>query len=83
MGRVAINEGVLLWAIDRAGLTPDGLESKFPKIRQPVGRESIAHPAFSIIPTRDLARYHLPRIQDYEYPFHVFRSRVSVDVPAA
>ncbi|TSA12560.1 MAG: ImmA/IrrE family metallo-endopeptidase [Deltaproteobacteria bacterium] len=34
MGRVAINEGVLLWAIDRAGLTPDGLESKFPKIRQ-------------------------------------------------
>ena len=47
------------------------------------GRESIAHPAFSIIPTIDLARYHLPRIQDYEYPFHVFRSRVSVDVPAA
>ena len=34
MGRVAINEGVLLWAIDRAGLTPDSLESKFPKIRQ-------------------------------------------------
>ena len=48
-----------------------------------VGRESIAHPAFSIIPTRDLARYHLPRIQNYECPFHVFRSRVSVNVPAA
>jgi Zn-dependent peptidase ImmA (M78 family) len=40
MGRVAINEGVLLWAIDRAGLTPDGLESKFPKIRQWVAGES-------------------------------------------
>jgi Zn-dependent peptidase ImmA (M78 family) len=40
MGRVAINEGVLLWAIDRAGLTPDGLESKFPKIRQWVDGES-------------------------------------------
>jgi Zn-dependent peptidase ImmA (M78 family) len=34
MSRVAVNEGVLRWAIDRAGLTPDGLESKFPKIRQ-------------------------------------------------
>lgn len=40
MGRVAINEGVLLWAIDRAGLTPDGLQSKFPKIRQWVDGES-------------------------------------------
>jgi Zn-dependent peptidase ImmA (M78 family) len=34
MSRVAVNEGVLRWAIDRAGLTPDGLQSKFPKIRQ-------------------------------------------------
>lgn len=40
MGRVAINEGVLLWAIDRAGLTPDGLQSKFPKIRQWVDGET-------------------------------------------
>ncbi len=34
MSKVTINEAVLLWAIDRAGLTPDSLESKFPKIRQ-------------------------------------------------
>jgi Zn-dependent peptidase ImmA (M78 family) len=40
MGRVAINEGVLLWAIDRAGLTPDGLQSRFPKIRQWVDGKS-------------------------------------------
>jgi hypothetical protein len=38
-------------------------------VSEPVGRESVAHPAFSIIPTIDLARYHLPRIQDYEYLF--------------
>jgi Zn-dependent peptidase ImmA (M78 family) len=40
MGRVAINEDVLLWAIDRAGLTPDGLQSKFPKIRKWVDGQS-------------------------------------------
>jgi Zn-dependent peptidase ImmA (M78 family) len=40
MRRVAINEGVLLWAIDRAGLTPDSLQSKFPKIIQWVKGES-------------------------------------------
>jgi Zn-dependent peptidase ImmA (M78 family) len=40
MSRVAINEGVLLWAIDRSGLTPDGLQSKFPKIRQWVDGET-------------------------------------------
>ncbi|MFH1595354.1 MAG: ImmA/IrrE family metallo-endopeptidase [Pseudomonadota bacterium] len=42
MGRVAINEGVLRWAIDRAGLTQDRLQTKFPKIRPWVAGES--HP---------------------------------------
>ncbi len=40
MNRVAINEGVLLWALDRAGLTPDLLQSKFPKIEQWISGES-------------------------------------------
>ena len=40
MSRVAINESLLRWAIDRSGLTPDGLQSKFPKIRQWVDGES-------------------------------------------
>jgi Zn-dependent peptidase ImmA (M78 family) len=40
MGRVAINEGVLLWAMDRAGLTPDSLQAKFPKIWQWVDGQS-------------------------------------------
>ena len=42
MGRVAINEGVLRWAIDRSGLTQDRLQTKFPKIGQWVAGES--HP---------------------------------------
>jgi hypothetical protein len=29
-------------------------------IQQPVGRESEAHPAISIIPSLDFERYHLP-----------------------
>ena len=33
---------------------------------QPVGRESEAHPAISIIPSLDFERYHLPPIQDYK-----------------
>jgi Zn-dependent peptidase ImmA (M78 family) len=40
MSRVAINEDVLLWAIDRSGLTPDSLQSKFPKIWQWVDGQS-------------------------------------------
>jgi Zn-dependent peptidase ImmA (M78 family) len=40
MGRVAINEGVLRWAIDRSGLTQERLQNKFPKIRQWVAGES-------------------------------------------
>ncbi len=34
MTRVAVNEGVLRWAIDRSGFTLDALQSKFPKIRE-------------------------------------------------
>ena len=34
MSRVAVNRDVLLWALDRAGLTIEKLEGKFPKIRQ-------------------------------------------------
>ncbi|MEW6658058.1 MAG: ImmA/IrrE family metallo-endopeptidase [Thermodesulfobacteriota bacterium] len=41
MGRVAINEGVLRWAIDRSGLTQDRLQTKFPKIRQWVTGEKL------------------------------------------
>ena len=33
---------------------------------QPVGRESEAHPAFSIIPSLDCERYHLPPMQGYK-----------------
>lgn len=33
MSRVAVKEDILLWAIERAGLTPDDLERKFPKIQ--------------------------------------------------
>jgi hypothetical protein len=36
---------------------------------QSVGRESEAHPAFSIIPSLDLERYHLPPIPGYKYHF--------------
>jgi hypothetical protein len=32
-----------------------------------VGRESEAHPAFGIIPSLDLERYHLPPIQGHKY----------------
>ncbi|MDE3244299.1 MAG: helix-turn-helix transcriptional regulator, partial [Nitrospirota bacterium] len=34
MSRVAVNERVLRWALERAGLTFATLERKFPKIRQ-------------------------------------------------
>lgn len=34
MSRVAVNEGVLRWAVHRSGLTLDRLKDKFPKIRQ-------------------------------------------------
>jgi len=34
MSRVAVNKEVLQWALDRAGLTLDSLQRKFPKIRQ-------------------------------------------------
>jgi Zn-dependent peptidase ImmA (M78 family) len=34
MSRVAIKKSVLRWAVDRASLTPDDLQHKFPKIRQ-------------------------------------------------
>jgi Zn-dependent peptidase ImmA (M78 family) len=40
MSRVAINESVLRWAIDRSGLTQDRLQTKFPKIRQWIDGES-------------------------------------------
>ena len=33
---------------------------------KPVGRESEAHPAISIIPSLDFERYHLPPIQGYK-----------------
>ena len=32
-----------------------------------VGRESGPHPAFSIIPSLNLERYHLPPIQGHKY----------------
>lgn len=34
MSRVAVNEGVLNWAVNRSGFTLDALQDKFPKIRQ-------------------------------------------------
>ena len=34
MSRVAIKESILRWSIDRAGLTPEKLQRKFPKIQQ-------------------------------------------------
>jgi hypothetical protein len=37
-----------------------------PNEPQPVGRESEAHPAISIIPSLDFERYHLPPIQGYK-----------------
>lgn len=40
MNRVAIKESVLRWAVDRAGLTPDDLQHRFPKIGQWVTGES-------------------------------------------
>jgi len=40
MSRVVIKESVLLWAVDRAGLTPDDLQHRFPKIQQWVTGES-------------------------------------------
>ena len=36
---------------------------------QPVGWESEAHPALTIIPSLNLKRYHLPPIQGYKYRF--------------
>jgi len=40
MSKVAVKERVLRWALDRAGLTPDGLQYKFPKIQQWIASES-------------------------------------------
>ncbi|MBI5407165.1 MAG: ImmA/IrrE family metallo-endopeptidase [Nitrospirae bacterium] len=40
ISRVAVREGVLRWAVNRAGLTPDDLQKKFPKIQQWVTGES-------------------------------------------
>jgi len=34
MRKVAIKENILRWAVNRAGLTPDALQQKFPKIQQ-------------------------------------------------
>jgi len=34
MSKVVVKEGVLRWALDRSGRTPDALVSKFPKIEQ-------------------------------------------------
>ena len=34
MSRVAVKKSILLWVLDRAELTADDLQSKYPKIRQ-------------------------------------------------
>lgn len=41
MSRVAIKESVLRWAIDRAGIEPDDLRHKFPKIEQWISGENM------------------------------------------
>jgi Zn-dependent peptidase ImmA (M78 family) len=78
MGRVAINEGVLLWAIDRAGLTPDGLESKFPKIQrwvdgksQPTRRQLESLAKATLTP---LGFFFLPEPPKVQLPIPHFRT---------
>jgi Zn-dependent peptidase ImmA (M78 family) len=44
MSRVAVNESVLRWAVDRSGRTLDDLQDKFPKIQQWTAGKS--HPTF-------------------------------------
>ena len=40
MNRVAINEGILQWALDRTDLTADDVRQKFPKIHEWLSGES-------------------------------------------
>lgn len=41
MSRVAVKEDVLRWAVDRSGLTLEGLQNKFPRIREWATGESL------------------------------------------